>query len=289
MSDRARRPGVRGLVAAAGIAAALATGPSQPGSAGAAIQSGWWMAPVAVAPDAPPDGIVVQGGAPEVLAYGAVGFSLTGDEVPESLLLRVAPDSASTPGATLALCLLTEPFTPVQGGPMTDAPAYDCDRAVDAEPSDDGTTYTFEVATLVEDAALAVAILPTAATDRVVLSAPGPYSLTMAGTAVTPPASDPSSPVLDAPGATSDLPVSAVPVGGTPTFPSDATPTPDVTTPPAGSPPLVAAPTTPDDGSGGHGWLPPLLFVCLAAVAVGLWSAAGAAEELGAELPTAPA
>ena len=76
--------------------------------------------------------------------------SRSAGEGARSLVLRVARLGVDA-GTTLALCPLTEAFTPAQGGPMADAPAYDCERSVDAAASGDGTTYTFEVAALVHD------------------------------------------------------------------------------------------------------------------------------------------
>lgn len=267
------------LTLAGGLAAAVALGPSAPGHAGPTVEAGWWMAPIGVAPDAPDDGLVVQGGPAGELAYSAVRFTLTPGNVPETLLLRVAPDSASTPDTTLSLCALTEPFTPTPGGPMADAPEYDCERSVEEGPSADGTTYTFAVAALVDGDALAVAILPTAATDRVVLSAPGSYSLMVADSSVPPAPLDPSFPSEAPPAGTLDLPPSS-PVERVPTFPPVASPTPDVAASPAVEPPLVTAPAAqerdPDVGS----WLPPVLFVGLAAAALALWGAAGAADAL---------
>lgn len=152
----------------------------EPAGAAAPVAAGWWTsAPLGPPPDVPPDGLLVQGGpAPnEPIAYAALSFSLAPDERPRALTLTVAAMSASTPSATIALCLLSEPFTPAQGGPMADAPTFDCADVVVASPSADGDRYEFDVSALGGEGELGVAVLPTASTDRVVLSAPSATAL----------------------------------------------------------------------------------------------------------------
>jgi len=160
------------------IGALVVTAPAA--SAEAPDQSGWWTsAPVAVAPDAPSDGLVVQGGQDtnQPTSFAAVSYALSGATA-EKLKLTVASGSASTPSATLALCpLSTSGFSPAQGGSSSDAPKFDCTNKVTAAPSSDGTTYTFDVASLVRSEALAVAIVPTTSTDRVVFQKPDDSSL----------------------------------------------------------------------------------------------------------------
>jgi hypothetical protein len=64
-----------------------------------------------------------------------------------------------------------------QGGPMTDAPSFDCTQHVTATPDPTTSTYVFQPGQLVRQGRLAVAILPTVTTDRVVLNHPGAGSL----------------------------------------------------------------------------------------------------------------
>lgn len=149
--------------------------PGSSAEAATSVQAGWWTtAPMATAPDAPADGLVLQGG-PDFdnpFAYAAVEYALLSGESPSSVTLTIAPNSATTPNATLTVCPLTEPFTPAQGGASGEAPAYDCGTKVTAAAASDGTTYTFDVAALAGEGTLAIAILPGASTDRVVLSRP---------------------------------------------------------------------------------------------------------------------
>jgi hypothetical protein len=285
---RRRRLGhgrLRTLIGAASAAGALAILVAEPGAADAAVEAGWWMAPVAVAPDAPDDGLVVQGGPADPLAYAAARFALTPGATPGTLLLRVATDSASTPNTSLALCPLTDAFTPAQGGTMDDAPAYDCERSVEAGPSGDGTTYTFDVATLADDGSLAIAILPTTPTARVVLAAPGADSLTAVGPVAAGPFID--TPLLEAPSSGPlDVPTPELPLDGAPSLPPVATPAPEAVERPA-NPPLGTSPVAlqaPGDGS----VLRTALVLALVAIAGGLWSAAGAERDDEVSLGAAP-
>jgi len=170
----------RRALAVVGVVVVSTIFPASSAGAATSVQTGWWTtAPMATAPDAPEDGLVLQGG-PDFdnpFAYAAVEYALLSGESPSSVKLTIAPSSATTPNATLTVCPLTEPFTPVQGGASGEAPAYDCGTKVTAAPSSDGTTYTFDVAALAGDGALAFAILPGASTDRVVLSRPQLESL----------------------------------------------------------------------------------------------------------------
>jgi hypothetical protein len=59
---------------------------------------------------------------------------------------------------------------------ITDAPRYDCLGAVTATVDADGS-YLFDVSTLVRGDAVAVAILPTTPTSRIVFAVPGDDSL----------------------------------------------------------------------------------------------------------------
>jgi len=167
-------------------------------AANTTVEAGWWTAtnPGSILgsptppppPDVPEGGLLVEGGdqsAPgkansDPTALAAVVFQLSPGATAQRLTLSVAPNSATTPTSTLELCPLANPALPVEyGGPMSDAPAYNCARNVDAGPSSDGTHYTFNVASLPTDDAFAVAILPTSPVDRVALSAPKETSLTV--------------------------------------------------------------------------------------------------------------
>jgi hypothetical protein len=149
---------------------------------------GWWTvtnpgglpaAPPAP-PDVPADGLLIQGGgggAPT--AYAALLYELPQGSTAGNLTLTIAPNSATTPSTTLQVCPLLQPINhPEAGGPIADAPPFNCAHAVTAAPGADAKGYQFQAAGLVADGLVAVAILPTGPVDRVVLSAPDAGSLT---------------------------------------------------------------------------------------------------------------
>jgi hypothetical protein len=136
--------------------------------------------------------------------------------------------------------LLEPDFASTQGGPLADAPAYDCAKPVPATVASDGS-FLFDGSTLVRDGVLAVAILATGPTDRVPLIRPGDDSLTV--TPAPPPGPAPPAVPDYTPGAAStgaqtsaDAGV-ATPAFSSPSFLSDAAPA----LPPGGSPPAAAA------------------------------------------------
>jgi hypothetical protein len=127
------------------------------------------------------------------------------------LTLAVSRPSATTPSAALQVCPLdSASITPEQGGPMSEAPTYNCTTKVTASPDKSGNTYSFDVASLVTQGALAIAVLPPDPTTRVVFSKPGPSSLTVTQQVAQPP---PPPPLNSAPVPTSN-PAPLAPAGG---------------------------------------------------------------------------
>ncbi len=281
----------RSLVAAAAAAVVLVPIPSAAAEVGA---SGWWTtAPLlALAPDAQ-DALLVQGGpqADQPQSYAAVEFALDEAEAASQLRLTVAAGSVTTPSATLTVCPLTSSFAPANGGAMADAPAYDC--ATKASAAATAGVYTFDVASLTDGGTLALAVLPGAASDRVVLAKPSADALETSGSGSAAGgdatsdggtatdgdttfdsgtsfgsdgspgfSSTPSSPVgsFDAPAI--DLPT-AVDEAAAPQSPADESP--------------VAIGTAPASTSGDDSGLPvaPIALVLLALLAAGLWATAG--------------
>ncbi len=184
---------LKGLVAAAVAGTILGIAFPAVASSQAPVQQGWWTSSnpgsTPVAPPPPPDvsatGLLVQGGLGSPSsgngAYAALRYVLPADASVGPLTLRQTASSASTPGATLSACALAvSSFIAEQGGPIVDAPAYDCTHRVDALAHPDAAgavTYTFEIRGLVKGGILALAILPGNATTRVALDAPGDSSL----------------------------------------------------------------------------------------------------------------
>ena len=149
-----------------------------PTGAAAPRQQGWWSASPVARPDVPEDGLLVEGGATSPASFAALVYDVSSNATVGKLKLAVAPSSATIPNVTLQLCPLAEPaIEPAQGGAMADAPEFDCATNVTAQPGSDGTTYEFDVASLLGNGVLAVAIMGTTPADRVVLSAPDANSL----------------------------------------------------------------------------------------------------------------
>ncbi len=199
---------------------------AKPAGAMAPDQQGWWTSlnagsepevgtlPSPTPPDVPAQGLLVEGPSSSPVAYAALVYYLPGGATASTLTLTIAANSASTPKTTLELCPLVNPvLNPEQGGPTSDAPPYDCTKNVSAGPDSAGSGYQLQVSSLVSDGSLAVAILPTGLTDRVVFDQPDANSLTVQA----PPASSPAPTQSSSPG-----------VGVTPT-PASGTPIPEAT------------------------------------------------------------
>lgn len=250
------------LACAAGTVAFFAAGGAAQ-AADSTVQAGWWTAtnPGSVEgsptppppPDVPARGLLVEGGAQSTTgkgntaptAFGAVVIQLPVGTSARRLSLTVAPNSATTPSAQLELCPLANPALPVEyGGPMADAPIYNCTHNVTAGASSDGSHYIFNVASIGSDGTLAVAILPTSPVDRVAFSAPNDKSLALQSSArPTNPAPQPSSATGSGSGGTSAGNQStSTSVGTAPTLPGTLPPTAPTTRPqtPAQQTPQVA-------------------------------------------------
>ena len=172
-----RRAALGGLILALALlfgwgTAAAAAGPSQ---------QGWWYATggigPAAAPDVPADGLLIQGGASvdSPTAFAALVYSLPTGAATGTLTLEVVPNSGTVPNAGVKACRLTATFVPAQGGAMADAPMYDCGHSVGATVS--SGRITIDTSELRGEGDLAIALLPQAGTDRLVLARPGPASL----------------------------------------------------------------------------------------------------------------
>lgn len=168
-----------------------------PVQADAPSQAGWWTATNAGAgfgipsppppPDVPPNGLLVEGGQRSPTAYAAVVYDVPQGAVVGKLTMTVATEGGqpdATPATNLQVCpLQSAAISPEQGGPMSDAPAYSTGHCLTGGASSSGGSYSFNVSALVTDGALAVAILPTTPTDRVVFAPPGADSLQIQQTA----------------------------------------------------------------------------------------------------------
>ena len=300
----------RVLLAWAVVVAAIGLAPV-PARADAPRDHGWWTLTnpggLPTTPPAPPDvpagGLLIQAGPGGPSAFAALLYELGPGTSAGKLTLAVAPNSGTTPMAKLQLCPLLQPINhPEAGGPMSDAPPYNCGKSVGAGPSTDGKSYEFDAGGLVSDNLVAVAILPADPVERVVFSAPDANSL-----ATQPGSSDTASSGLDSGAATSPSDAgtassqdTASGLPGTissPTF-ADSVPGASATGPTSVSPAPAAAP--PATGGNGGAFVPavssgpeeatPLLVVMFVIGALGgavLWLYAG--RQRGSAVLSGPA
>jgi hypothetical protein len=188
---------------------------SSPSYADAPTAQAWWnaanmgLAQPPDPPDVPPDGLLLQGGLSGPSAYAALLFTLPPDATGASLSLDVA--STATQATAVQACPAKLGWKPVQGGPLADAPAYDCARSVAAVLSADGKQLQFRDVTglAAGDGTLSIALIP-GNSDRVALAKPSSTALTVQQAGTTSVAPPP--PV--APPAVDSAPAAAPPMTG---------------------------------------------------------------------------
>src|SRR4051794_20886664 len=288
---------------AVGVVSVTATG----ANADPPTQQGWWTVsnpgglpanPADAQADVPSNGLLVQSGPVDptspcnCTAYAGLVYELADGLTASELTLKVAPNSATTPVATLEVCPLLSPgLRTEQGGPLDDAPEYDCKQHAKASVSD--STFTFHVGPLVNNGILAEAVLPGDSTSRVVLSKPDNSSLattpssSSTGTPFPTPSIPATSPATSGGTTTSgggggggaaisqpappSLPQQSQ-VGGTDTAQQPVVaPSPSASTAPLAAAPVAAA-SNEDSGSA-----PVAVILLVAGLAVGaaLWALAG--------------
>ena len=300
------------VLAGGALALAAVAGFTLGAGAVAPSEQGWWTSTnlggttqsLGVASPAPPDvtsnGLLIEGGpsAASPIAYAGLIYQVPSGATAGTLTLTVAPSSATTPNSTLEVCPLTIPLLiPEQGGPMSDAPAYDCTTNTTAKASSSGDGFAFDVSKLASNGVLALAILPTSATDRVVFSQPSATSL-----AVTQSTTTSNTAPAPAAGNTGTAPAPAAGNTGSATSPTFGNPSSSFSNPqplattPSSTPTATTQPVS-------HAIAPPplpvastlarantavviLVLVGLAAAAA-LWAAAGRKAEVSlvAQLP----
>lgn len=306
-------------VSVSALVAAVSFGFGSTARADAPSSEGWWTsanpgsiggvgAPAATPapPDVPSNGLLIQGGPTSAagvgnagaIAYAALTYDVPAGATVGKLTLTVAPNSVTTPSTTLELCPLTiQSFQSEAGGPMSDAPSYNCTNNITAAQA--SNSYQFNVSSLVSSGVFSAAILPTSPTDRVVLSQPDAQSLPVqasSDTSVASPAdtsgssgglgstgtdtgssagagSPPASLPSDTGGATL-LPTGAAttPVASTPLSPSLAQPKSTPNPSASGANAALVAPAA--SGTGPKPWVGVIFLVVLLAAAA-LWMGAG--------------
>ncbi len=160
------------LVAAAGTADAADT-------SDVSAVSGWWTSlPAAAVPvagaDVPTHGLLIQGGASAAAptAYAAVRFeSLSMDQAAlqsrvRNITLTLSGGPSLASATSVQLCPLTKAFSATYGGGSQSGPSWDCTHWALATPTPDGQHLRATVTGL----GLAFAVLPTSATERIVVA-----------------------------------------------------------------------------------------------------------------------
>lgn len=211
---------------------------------------GWWSSsntgavPVSIPSDVPTGGFEVTE-ASAVHAYAAVGQFTEGADV-SALTFDLAPNTASVPTTALVACPLTNqnPFNPQLGGPIADAPAYNCAKPIPGVLSSDGKRIKFTVAGLARDGYLGVAIV-VSGNGRQVFTRPTDDSVTLGASSEPEPTGDPEPSDGDLPtepqtGVAEPPPLGSV--GGPPIGPPV---TLDPMTSPQPAPQLAGSPSTP--------------------------------------------
>jgi hypothetical protein len=276
----------RAAVVVAGTSACLGLGlPAV--RADAPVDSGWWTqanpgapapVPAVAPPDVPADGLLVQGGATDPVAFAGLIYEPEVGATAKQLVLKVVSPSGTTPNAVLKLCpLTTASLNAEQGGPIADAPAYDCTRSVTASPDADGGGYTFTLRAIASSGPFGVALLPTSPTDRVVLAKAGADSLVTTPAPFSP-APFPSEPAFTA---APQVPVAQAPALGAAELPavtpSLAPQAPTVAEPPTDSQVQASVVPTVDVAATSHDHHAAVGGALLAALAAGcgLWAFAG--------------
>jgi hypothetical protein len=219
---------------------------SAPAYADAPAAQGWWNAAnMGVQPpdppDVPSDGMLLQGGLSGPSAYAALSFTLPEDVTAAALTLDVA--STATQATAVQACVAKPGWKAAQGGPMTDAPTYDCARSVPAALSADGKQLVFrDVSGLAAtDGALSIALVP-GDSDRIALTKPNASALAVQeGTSAAQAPPPPVAPPATDGGSTAVAPLAPV-AAGEPVVPVTGVPSQAA---PAVAPAIQAPATTP--------------------------------------------
>jgi hypothetical protein len=279
----------------------LGMGVGMPATAETATEvvGGWWTAAapaagvpgVLAAPDAPADGLVVQGGSPEVgpVSYAALAFAYEPGNAPTTLKLPLASGAVAV-GTALRACIVTGAVWPAQGAPLADGPTYDCTRSTPATVA--GDAVTFDVTELeTAPGELKVALLADGPSDRMVFAKPTVDVLALTAASAAAPDNPPLANPAQAPAAVTPE-QGAVPE----TFQAEVKAGPPAAAAglPAAAPPLTALPpvqatqplaATPVDRHGSR--LLALLAAAGLLLAVVLWGAASAGAGVARVAPVA--
>ena len=147
--------GMKRLLGAAAIVAALLVGLARPADAIPPSNAGWWWivqsgaAPVPAPPTVPGGGLMVGGTSSGPNAVAALRFELEADQGSPVLTLAVAEngDINGTEAVVLA-CPATSAWASTYAGPSAARPASSCAKSVKGVLSADAKTWTFNLTPL---------------------------------------------------------------------------------------------------------------------------------------------
>lgn len=160
-----------------------------PAKAAPPLKDGWWTVTNAglgfapPAPQVPADGLYIQNGFTGPVAISALTFQVDQGGAVGAVTLKISgtPIITSPPVA----CPITPGglnYKPAQGGPISDAPAYNCSKSqVTGKVSSDNTTISFDAGPLLDNGTVAAVVLAGGSADQIAFNPPGPDAL-----AVTP-------------------------------------------------------------------------------------------------------
>ena len=225
---------------------------------------GWWWraqtgllgAELPPPPDVPEDGLLVERTPDGATAVSAVRYQLDESESDPVLVLTVA--SGSSEGAAIAACPTSRTgWTGEQGGRWDSAPGWDCNAGrVDGVVSEDGATWSWELAPLVRDGGVISVMLVDGTTNPFHVAFEAPTDASMETTTAPPPPPDAPDPVAPPPPG-QDTTQPPPPSGGSgepvfvpPAVEAPSAPAPGGTSTEAPAAPEVAAPQQPADTSG---------------------------------------
>lgn len=226
------------LALAATALSAAAIGLPAAAAQGEAPEVGWWTAnqiaglPIGRAALVPPGGSQVASGSDGPVSVAAVRFPAGAGGAGYEVGIELGSDADT---AAVVACPIVEAWEPVSGGPLADAPAWDCSLGEATGTVDpDAATVTWQLpAALVRDGAVDVILVPTdgAASFTLTMSAPADDAVTSRSeparttTSSPPRAGAPTGPTATtaAPGPTrAPVPVPAPPLGAGPAPTSSA-------------------------------------------------------------------
>lgn len=215
-----------------------------PAKAAPPLKDGWWTvtnAGLGFAPPAPlvpPDGLYVQNGFTGPAAISALTFRVDQGSAVGTITLKISGTPIITsPPVACPISPAGLNYKPAQGGPITDAPTYNCSKSqVTGKVSSDNTTVSFDAAPLLDNGTVAAVVLAGGNADQVAFNPPGADAL-----AVTPASGPGGAGGGPPPGSPAGQPA-ATPAGinNNSAFGTGSAATPVPATPIAGLPPALA-------------------------------------------------